>query len=78
MHGFMSKALWMNRGLHHFSQMCVVSFTILDIEMAVGIAGDDISLAVIADHVIPREYGNIAVDKFQTKYASGGWLHECA
>ena len=51
--------------------MCVVGFNVVDLELAVGVAGDDITMAMIADHVIPREYGNVAVDKFQAKFSSG-------
>ena len=54
-------------------QMCVVGFNVVDLELAVGVAGEDITMTMIADHVIPREYGNVAVDKFQAKFSSGNW-----
>ena len=53
--------------------MCVVGFNVVDLELAVGVAGEDITMTMIADHVIPREYGNVAVDKFQAKFSSGNW-----
>ena len=56
---------------NNFFQMCVVGFSVVDMELAIGIADDDVTVAMIADHVIPREYGNVAVDKFQAKFASG-------
>lgn len=49
----------------------MVSFRAVNIEAKVQLDGKDMLAAAQIDHVIPVEHGNVNLDKFQAKLASG-------
>ena len=46
-------------------------FKLINISAVVQTRGKDMSAAITVDHVIPQEYGNISLDKFQTIISTG-------
>ena len=59
-------------------QVSIVSFRLVSVAAVLQMQNDDMAVAVTCDHVIPCEYGNIDLDKFQMKFSAGQSPHSFA
>ena len=58
------------------AQVSIATFKLDNCETFIQIDGDDTIVAATVDHVTPEELGNVLLDRFQERFATGQYISQ--